>query len=394
MLLVDYQNTVLQDDTKNILLHGGRGSGKTRTLCIASYIEACKYIGAKLCMVCNDHVQLRDSTLEALFLFLKDINCSYFYKKQEKKIIFPNTSTITMLTFDKDKTSLKGAEWDAAFIDEADGKNTTEEKFDYLIDGVRGKTGSRRIFTSCNPVPPGHFLAKRFLVAPLHEHKGYKVSTYMNSDNLPDDYITRMESKYPKGTQEHARWMMGEMVSLQGSVYKAWGPDCILAPSEIPPTQQLQAWAYGLDLGIRDPLVFLEGAVDNRGILYITREYYKEGLTITDHSPHMRSMYHQEGWPVFADHSARDHADLRNLGWSPINAYKNVQEGIDMVTHRINNKHVFVSTDCPRLIEAMYNYTWKEGGEIEKPDHKWSHAPDALRYLIAGLDHTSMFTGA
>jgi len=389
VLLVDYQYEVLQDATKNILLHGGRGSGKTRTLCTAAYIEACDYPGAKLCMVCNDHVQLRDSTLEALFSFLKDINCAYYYKKQDKKILFPNGSSITMLTFEKDKTSLKGAEWDAAFIDEADGRNTTEEKWDYLIDGVRGKVGSRRIFASCNPVPPGHFLAKRFFVAPIAQHVGYKVSTYMNEDNLPDDYVTRMESKYPVGTDEHSRWMLGEMISLSGAVYKAWGPELIVAPANIP--SDIRAWGYGLDLGIRDPLVFLEGGVDNRGILYITREYYKPGLTITDHSPTMKKMY-REGWPVFADHSARDHADMKNLGWRPINAYKNVQEGIDMVSHRINNKHLFVSSECPRLIEAMYNYTWREGGETEKPDHKWSHAPDALRYLISGLDRDSLFT--
>src|SRR5690606_15450477 len=133
--------------------------------------------------------------------------------------------------------------------DEADGKNTTEEKFDYLVDSTRGKIGDRRIRIACNPVPPAHFLAERFFVKRRSNHTGYKVSTYMNADNLPSDYIPNLEQKYPPGTDEHRRWMLGELVTLSGAIYKMFGPDHIVKPEEIP---TLDAYCYGQDLGVHD----------------------------------------------------------------------------------------------------------------------------------------------
>lgn len=389
MTLVDYQMKVLQDPTKNILIHGGRGSGKTRLLCMWLYVEACTYPGAKLCMVCNDHVQLRDSTLSAMFEFLAAIKCTYVYKTQAKKLLLPNGSSITMLTFEKDKTSLKGSEWDACGIDEADGRNTTEEKFDYLIDGVRGKTGSRRIFTSCNPVPPGHFLAKRFFVTPMAEHKGYKVSTYDNAYNLPSDYVTRMEAKYPPGTQEHSRWMLGEMVALSGAIYRSFDENNIVEPSKIP---ELKHWAYGIDLGVHDPMVVLEGGLDNTGILYITGMYYKAGLDITQHIPIFKPMV-RDGWPCFTDHSATQHSIMKSAGLNVVKATKDVHTGIQKVSARFISNTIKISTECKLLIEELYNYEWRESKQAleEKPDHRFSHSPDALRYLVMGIDTESLF---
>lgn len=402
--LLPYQMESLRHQAQFLLWHGGRGSGKSHTLVQDLYNCCAMFPGGRFALVCNDLVQLRDSTHTALMDYLDSIGCETRYQEQKKKIHFPNRSVVQELTFEKDKTSLKGAEWDGIFADEADGRNTTEEKFDYLVDSCRGKTKSlaelqgrpesqwpvsRRIRVACNPVPPGHFLAKRFFINKRPNHVGYKVSTYMNERNLPPDYIERLEAKYPPGTDDHKRWMLGEMVTLQGSVYKTFGPENIVRPDEIPP---LQAYFYGVDLGVNDPMVVLKIGICNDGVLYVTQEYYQAGMDIVQHMPLFRPMVENNA-PMFCDHSATQHSIMANEGFNVIKAFKDVQAGIQMVQERVINNTLMISTDCVNLIQGMYNYVWRESRTAvdEKPDHKFSHAPDALRYGICGVDRDSLF---
>ena len=388
--LLDYQETSLQDENQFLLWHGGRGSGKSHTLVMDLYNCCCWFPMGKFALVCNDHVQLRDSTHETLVQYLNKIGCPYHYAKVEKVLRLPNGSAIHELTFEKDKTSLKGAEWDGVFIDEGDGKNTTEEKFDYLIDSCRGKIGDRRIRVACNPVPPAHFLARRFFVDRRAKHVGFMVSTYMNEANLPEDYIPNLEAKYVVGSDEWKRWMMGELISMQGAVYKQMGPDYICTPDQIP--KGIAAYAYGQDLGVNDPHVLLEGAIANDGILYITAEYYRAGLDIIQHIPNLRAMY-RNGWPIFSDHSATQHSIMLREGFSMHKAIKDVLDGIQKVQARFTLKGIKISTACQHLISELYSFCWKDSPNAvhEAPEHKYSHAPDVLRYLICGIDSESIF---
>ena len=387
--LVEYQWDFLTDETPIKLLHGGRGSGKTYLLAMSMYNKAALTAGMRICVVCNDHVQLRESTLAALEGYLNDIGCPYKYHKQNKIITFPNGSTIALLTFEKDKTALKGPEWDACFIDEADGKNTTEDKFDYLIDSVRGKLGDCSITICCNPVYPGHFLAKRFFEEKWDDHKGWMVSTYMNEANLKAGYIKRLETKYGHGSDEWKRMMMGQLINMKGAVYKMFGDEHIVKPSEVP---DAKAILYGQDLGKHDPHVLLEGHIDSLGVLYIAREYYCPHKDIVEHLPDLKNMY-QAGWPVFSDHSANIQSIMLNEGFNWVNAFKEKEHGIQMVASRFLAGTLKISTDCKNLIRELYRYLWRPptpGGK-EETYHEFSHAPDALRYMVAGLDKESLF---
>lgn len=388
--LLDYQYMSLQDDSQFLLWHGGRGSAKTTTLVMDLYNTAVRFPGVPISLVANDHVQLRDSTHEALTRYLHAIGCPYRFLKQDRVLVFPNGSAVHELTFEKDKTSLKGAEWGATYVDEADGKNTTEDKFDYLVDSTRSAIGDRRIRVACNPVPPGHFLAERFFIKRRPRHVGYRVSTYMNAINLPLDYIQNMEAKYPPGTDEHRRWMLGELVSLRGAVYKMFGPNHIVRPQDLPIS--FDAYAYGQDLGVHDPHVLLEGGLDNQGVVWVTREYYVAGKDIVEHIPHLRGMYH-DGWPIFSDHSATQHSIMAREGFNMRKANKDVDAGIHKVAARLNAGTLKISSACTNLIRDLYNYVWKDSPQLikEQPDHRFSHGADALRYLIAGIDTESIF---
>lgn len=389
--LLDYQAEALRDESSDILLHGGRGSAKSHSLVMMLYNACVKYPGGNFALACNDYEQLRDSTRETWLKWLGMIGCPAHHHKVDKIFTMPNGSRVHELTLNKDKTSLKGPEWDGLFFDEADGRQTTEEKFDYLIDCCRGKIGDRRVRVACNPVSHGHFLAKRFFINPQPGHKGYMVSTYMNRANLPDDYIPRMEAKYPPGSDEHKRWMMGELVTLAGAVYKMWGQHLIVKPEDVPSNANM--YVYGQDLGVNDPHVLLEGRMGTNGILYITQEYYKAGMDIVEHLPYLKSMYAQG--PVYSDHSATQHSIMLREGFQMVKAMKDVHPGIQMVANRMLLGGVRVSTNCPNLINELYLYCWKDlpNSPREEPEHKHSHSVDAARYMIAGLDGDTIIDG-
>lgn len=381
--LIPYQAAYLQDKTQHVLLHGGLGSGKSRGLVMDLYNQCARYPGAKYVLTANDYQQLRDSTHVEVVRYLQKIDCPYRYHKTDKIFTFPNGSSIHEITLEKPPEALKGPEWDGVYFDECD--RTTEQHFDFLSDRARGKVGDRRIRAACNPVSPGHYLAVRFFVNPRAGHRGYEVSTYMNAVNLPADYIKRLENKYPVGTTAHARWMLGKIISIEGSVYPEFGPAHLIGAKDVP--ADAQVFCYGLDHGIVDPFVVLEAKLHGP-MLYITREYYQPGLTIPQHAPNVQGMY-VEGLPIIADHGAEKNQQMKDLGFNVVNAYKDVHEGITLTRQRFILDGIRIVADaCPNLVRELYNYAWKRGVNQVKevPEHTFSHAPDALRYLIEWID--------
>lgn len=394
---ISYQFEGLQDDTHSVLFHGGLGGAKSWTLVADMYNQAYRYPGCELAITNNSYKQLKRSTHKEVVKYLEAIKCPYRYHKTDKVFWFPNGSTINELTLEGDPMDQKGPEWDAIYIDEAD--KTSVDHWDVLVDRARGKRrwaedgyGNRmpvvnhRIRAACNPVSPGHHLAERFALNPLPEHKFYKVTTYDNAANLPADYIPRLESKYKPGTTAHSRWLLGEIISLEGAIYPEFGPDCLCTLDDVP--QSARLWIGGIDHGTVDPFVLLVGVVTPAGILYVVDEYYMPGLTIMQHEPEMRGRFPMQT-PLWADHSAERNKTLRDMGYNVLNAYKSVHEGIDLVRARFLMDGIrIVAERCPHLVHELYNYLWKSGASRtkEEPEHRYSHAPDALRYLVCGLD--------
>ena len=103
---------------------------------------------------------------------------------------------------------------------------------------------------------------------------------------------------------------------------------------------------------------------------------------------------YRPGWPVFSDHSATQHSIMREEGFNMVNADKADRDlGIQKVQARFNLKGIKISRECPNLIHELFNYTMRPAtvNGKEEPDHKFSHAPDALRYGICGIDTQSIF---
>ena len=320
-----------------------------------------------------------ESSFFELKKYLAELGITYTYNDNRKVLTFSNKSIIKLQTLDVDEDELRGPEWSCIVIDEA--AQVEENKYYTLADRARYKIGSRkiRILSNSKDVGPAHWIATNYSINPKPHHKLRTVTTYMNRKNLPPDYIPNLERRYPPGSALHKRWMLGEIIRMEGVIYPEFNQSFIV--DKLP---QFVATGAGVDWGTIDPFVILCGGVDYKGNLYIYEQFYQSGLAPSQYYPELERMC--RGKATFIDHSAREMAEMSLKGFSVRYAEKSVLTGIETVRNRFTNKAIFIHSSCADLIRELYQYAWAPGSAKEKPEHKYSHSPDALRYLIMGID--------
>lgn len=345
------------------------------------------YPGCYGCCYNNTGSQLDSSTWDTIKTYWLQKGISWHGPDKNSVVRLDNGSRLKLQTMAvRNAQLLAGPEWSFIAIDEA--HIMVQEYWDVVKARARRPLGSRKVRVYGLSVSPGHYLVEEFVTSKKPGYDSIEFTTYENAHNLPEGQIERYEVMFPEGPLRD-RYMLGKIVAVEGTVYSQLVnnlEDYLIDPADIP---KLDAWCYGQDLGTVDPHVLLEGGL--RGsTLYVTREYYQAGLDIEQHLPHLRSMY-QTGWPIFSDHSATQHSIMKRHGFNVVRAYKEVDEGIQLVRNRIHLNGLRISKDCKHLIREICNYRLKSlpsGKEV--PEHEFSHTNDALRYLVAGIDKDTL----
>jgi len=341
------------------------------------------------CVYLNTGSQLDSSAWEEIKGYWVDKGIPWSGPNINGVVTVPNGSRLKLQTLAvRNEQLLAGPEWSWIAVDEA--HLMKQEYWDVLKTRARRKVGSRKVRVYGLSVSPGHYLVDEFVTNADEHHGCIQYTTYENAHNLPEGQITKYENQFPAGPLRD-RYMLGKITAVEGTAYTELVEhldDYLIDPKAIP---SLDNYGYGQDLGLVDPHVLLEGGLGHDGILYIIREYYQAGMDIIQHLPFLKDMY-REGWPVFSGHSATQHSLMKREGFNMFNAYKEVDEGIQLVRNRIHLKGLKISKACKNLIREICNYKIKalpSGKEV--PEHDFSHSPDALRYLIAGIDRDSIF---
>lgn len=367
--LLPKQLEFLNAPEPDVLLSGGLGSAKTRALCVFIVDEMLAYeaFGA---LASKSYPQLIKATVNELLKYCRELGLDAIWNRGSNTIRI-GKSVLNLISLDIPADQLKGPEYSFVAIDEADC--VSEEHYLRLSDRARRPGGSNKVRLAANPVSPGHWLAKHYLNG---NGRLIKTTTYDNKF-LPAGYIERLEKRYPRGSIGHRRWMLADFVAQEGQVYPEFNEDCIFddEPTILYP-------ASSVDLGTRDPTVILAGGLDILGNLIIRHEWYASEVAPSDRMPHFRELCHG---PTFIDHEPDWLLELQKAGIHAMYATKDVLPGIEMVRDRFRTGTIKIHRSCTNLITELYNYTWSTA-DTEKPDHKFSHAPDALRYLTVGMD--------
>lgn len=388
---------------KFTLQSGAYGSGKTMTNSWIILRECLQYPGNLGLAGAETYPQLRE-TLQADFdtLISAYLEAGLVkYNGTERKYTFWNGSQVLFWPVvgsdaKRQRHRIRSLNLGFAVLEEVTGipEATTLE----ILGRLRRPRTSRRLYGSCNPDSPSHYLYQWFVEEDRPGHRLIKSNTY-NNPFLPPDYIRALE--HSLGEEMASRYLRGEWVNFEGLVYREFDRDVhIIPPFDLggltPEGHRLSHRWRALDFGGANPHAVLWFAEDASGNVYVTGEWFKAQVGLDEVAAALKR---DPVGVVYRDHDVADSLTLEQVyevqGLTP--ARKEKMPGIATVQQFMRPAYpggpprLRIFNTCKNLIREIGRYKWPEGTDARDPGNepvkKDDHALDALRY---GL-HTRYF---
>lgn len=179
-----------------------------------------------------------------------------------------------------------------------------------------------------------------------------------------------------------------------GAIYPLALGDVQVTPFPIPST-----WprAFGLDVGLRTGAVWGARNPDT-GVIFLYREYYREGLEPSYHVSNMIGVQGVDSWtPCVVDPAARGRTAIdgrrlidmyRDLGLNLTESENAVDAGIQLVWDSLVAGQVKVFSNLTRWFQEFRTYQRDAKGQVVK---KRDELMDATRYLmLSGRDRMAV----
>ncbi|MBQ6398246.1 MAG: phage terminase large subunit [Oscillospiraceae bacterium] len=299
----------MTETAKYICFGGARGGGKSWAVRVLAVMLSYQYAGIVCCIIRKTYPELRENHIKQLRQMLRcgQSDALARYNDSEKKISFPNGSTILFryLETESDEGRFQGTEVDVLFLDEA--TQHPEQRWDILKACVRGVNDfPKRIYLTCNPGGVGHGWVKRLFIdrqfKPDEKPEEYVFIQSLVTDNKAlmreqPDYLDQLRSLPPK---QREAWLYGNWEIFEGQFFEDFRavPDlveaekhgCKLTADEL---RQAHRWCHVIppidlsrgeprhwtiyrsyDFGYGKPFSCAWWAVDYDGVFYRIMELY------------------------------------------------------------------------------------------------------------------------
>ena len=380
---------------------GARGGGKSWALRRKLVGLCLRYPRIRCLLIRRSYAELKSNHVQPLLLEYGEL---LSYRESEKRLYFPNGSTVTLgyCSSVRDCLRYQGQEYDIIAIDEA--TQLSEYQFSIFKACLRGvENVPRRMYLTCNPGGIGHAWVKRLFIDRAFrsdEDPGdYRFISARVYDNpvlmsADPDYVRQLES-LPQKLRD--AWLLGRWDVFEGQFLPEFDPARhTLSPLEIPrELHHFVAFDYGFDM-----LAALLLGVDARGNLFVLREVCLPDLTLREAgeavaalcrgsnaeyavaSPDLWNRRQDTGRSGFEVMQSvpgmppMTAADNRRVpGWRILREYLNTES---------DSPSLFISQSCQELIRCLpallCDATRPEDASDEP--HSVTHAPEALRYAV------------
>ena len=393
-----------KSETKYTMFGGARAGGKSYAVRYKASLMALNYPGIKILIIRRTFAELRKNHTLPLMEILNGIAK---YKESEKAFVFPNGSRIELGYCDSegDVLQYQGVEYDVVFLDEA--TQMTEYQFHWLAETIRGTNGfPKRMYLTCNPGGVGHAWVKRLFIDRIYQNKekpeDYTFIQALVTDNkalLEKDpsYIDTLEN-LPEDRKRAD--LYGDWDVYAGQYFSEWNREIhVCEPFEIPPSwRKYLTIDYGLDMFAAEWV-----AVNEYGRAFVYREFCKSGLTVSEAAEVVRRIND----PVYIAYAPPDLWNRRNdTGRSAadifaehgvylaratnnrIQGWYDLKEWLHPIIDEQGEKNSGIKffRNCSEIIRCLplLQFDEKNPNDVSKEPHEITHAPDAIRYFVAG----------
>jgi len=359
--------THLKRSKKKIVVEqGGTRSGKTYNILLWIIFHYCaKHTGQTITIARKTFPAVRSSVMRDFFDILKQhelYNEDYHNKSNSEYVL--NGNLVEFVSLDQPQ-KIRGRKRDLAFLNEAN--ELTFEDWQQIVFRTNG-----RIILDYNPSDSFHWIYDR--VIPREDADFYQ-TTYRDNPFLDATIVAEIERL--KQTDEHY-WRvygLGERGTNRAQVFQ------FTTYQQLPP--QAKFLSYGLDFGFTNDPSALVACYQWGDNLYFQEVLYSTNLTNQDLSQMFTKFEVGRYDEVFADSSEpKSIEELHRMGFNVKPTAKgadSVNAGIDML------KRYKLHVNGSNLTKEMENYKWledKNGNLLNKPEDKYNHAIDALRYGV------------
>lgn len=401
------QKEFLTADNRFVGYGGARGGGKSWAVRKKAVLLALNYPGIRVLILRRSFPELRQNHINPLLAETKGIAS---YRELDKTLSFPTGSVILFGYCDNegDLRQYQGNEYDVIFLDEA--TQIPYEWFIQLTACLRGANSfPKRFYLTCNPGGVGHDWVKRLFIdrnfrgkENPEDYRFIPAKVYDNAALLEKDqgYVTMLEN-LPDDLRR--AWLEGDWDIFEGQYFPEFRREIhVCEPFPIPSHwRRYFAMDYGLDM-----LAGYWIAMDELGQAWVYRELYRPGLIISQAAGEIREMTpleeeisvwyappdmwnrRQDTGHSVADIFAGEGIPLVKASNDRIQGWMNVKEWLLPRPDQWGGEspRLKIFSGCINLIRCLplLRHDPKRPGDCAAEPHELTHAPDALRYFLAG----------
>lgn len=279
-------------------------------------------------------------------------------------------------------TTIQGSTLALAYVDEA---TCVPEPFWKMLE-TRLSVPGARLFATCNPEGPSHWLKKEYIDRKEHDLI-YWQFTLDDNPILDEEYKKAIKSSF--SGMWYKRYILGEWALAHGAIYDTYDHNNEYEN----PFPSPSYYIVGVDYGTTNATAAVLCAVtpNKWPQIRIESEYYydskKTGRSKTDAElvKDIKDFIgHKNVSAIYIDPAAASiKIAMRQSDLPVLDANNDVLLGIKIVSKFISGKNIVIHKSCKTLIEHIQSYAWDskaaDRGE-DKPVKHNDHILDAVRY--------------